>query len=173
MNLGGRSTPKSDPSIADAVAGEWDDDGAAANAWGTEDLIDVNADEDDWAAFESAPIADAVLAPQSYYVTPSAPASTSKTTHKPYNKVTPQPSPPKPAAVKKSTPVISSIPAPDASATENGWGSIDETERVSTPEPTAAPQPSLAGMSKDEKDKEMARRREERKAVGTVDYFEV
>ena len=38
---------KSNP-IADAVAGEWEDGDEVANAWGTDDLIDVNADADDW-----------------------------------------------------------------------------------------------------------------------------
>lgn len=39
------------PTLEDVLAGEDDDDnGAAANAWGDDDLIDVNADDDDWSA---------------------------------------------------------------------------------------------------------------------------
>lgn len=39
----------SGPTLEDVLAGEEDDDnGTAANAWGDDDLIDVNADEDDW-----------------------------------------------------------------------------------------------------------------------------
>ena len=55
MKLGGATAkkPQSAPKLADMVADEWED-GEVANAWGNEDLIDVNADADDWG--ESAPL---------------------------------------------------------------------------------------------------------------------
>lgn len=34
-------------SLADQLAGEWEEEDGG-NAWGTDDLIDVNADDDDW-----------------------------------------------------------------------------------------------------------------------------
>ena len=177
-NAKSQSKAQTNGSVADAVAGEWEDDGDAANAWGTDDLIDVNADEDDWAAFESAPVAEVAAAPpQSYYVT-SPPTTETKTSPV---KQLPQPSPPKGApkstprvvtpAVRAATPVVRAVPL-TAAATQagtDGWGTIDDVpEKSVTPEPPASSQPSLAGMSKEEKDKEMARRREERKAVSRL-----
>ncbi len=63
-------------------------------------------------------------------------------------------------------PVITTAPAsPQASGwdddTAGGWSSSAAAE----PEVRAAPAVSLAGLSKEDKEKEMARRREERKAV--------
>ena len=177
MKLGGAKKPKA--SLADTLASEWDDgpngwddDAAAAdevgNAWGNDDLIDVNADNDDWAAFESAPVPEIVVPPpQDYYVSSPAPAPAPKaSTTKPMAKAAPVLAP----AVK--------VPAPQASSTD-GWGDMDEapaevaspkaapqsTSGASSPARGSTPQPSLSGMSKEEKDKEMARRREERKAV--------
>jgi hypothetical protein len=63
--------PKVAAPPVESLADEWDD-GGAANAWGTDDLIDVNADTDDWAAFESAPVPEIVVPPpQSYYLKPT------------------------------------------------------------------------------------------------------
>uniref|UniRef100_A0A0W0FWE6 Protein kinase domain-containing protein n=1 Tax=Moniliophthora roreri TaxID=221103 RepID=A0A0W0FWE6_MONRR len=48
--------------LADEAAAE---DGIDSNPWGNDDLMDVNADEDDWSAFESAPApVPAVTAPK-------------------------------------------------------------------------------------------------------------
>ena len=49
LKLGGnKAKAKSTTNAAlDEVMGDWDDEGVE-NAWGTDDLIDVNADEDDW-----------------------------------------------------------------------------------------------------------------------------
>lgn len=47
MKLGANKGPKKAAlSVADSVANEWED-GGVEDAWG-DDLIDVNADEDDW-----------------------------------------------------------------------------------------------------------------------------
>ncbi|KAF8070341.1 armadillo-type protein [Lyophyllum atratum] len=57
MQLGSNKVP---PSIATSIlADQWveeiADSAGAGNPWGNDDLIDVNADQDDWSAFESAP----------------------------------------------------------------------------------------------------------------------
>jgi SCY1-like protein 1 len=51
MKLGGAKKSAGPSSlVAEVIADEWaDGDGdAVENAWGTDDLIDVNADADDW-----------------------------------------------------------------------------------------------------------------------------
>jgi SCY1-like protein 1 len=138
---------------------DWDDDEAdGTNAWGNDDLIDVNADEDDWAAFESAPVPEIVVPPpQSYYVKPAAAPQSNGLTQSP---------PPKPPV---STPVPAPVPRVAAAATVvDDWGDVDSqgsgTSSPASKTVAAAVAPSLTAMSKEEKDKEMARRREERKA---------
>lgn len=171
MRLGGTKPKTAAPNLADVLADEWHDaDEGVETAWGNDDLIDVNADTDDWAAFESAPIPEvAVAPPQSYYVKP--PTQTNGTV---------RPSPPKAARVAPAkvaptlAPVVpATIPKPSPKpaqtpslASNDGWGDIDDSRSgAASPAPSASNVASLAGMSKDEKDKEMARRREERKAV--------
>lgn len=49
LKLGG--VKKADPkknSLAETLAGEWEDGEGVENAWGNDDLMDVNADGDDW-----------------------------------------------------------------------------------------------------------------------------
>jgi SCY1-like protein 1 len=146
MKLGGSSAkrPATTASLADAIAAEFDDD-EVANAWGTDDLMDVNADTEDWTAFESAPVEAAAPPPaQSYYITP-------------------EPVKPKPAPAPKAKPApppVSSPPVPRLPPAV----SQPQSPRSSTDSKPTTPAPSLANMSKEEKDKEMARRREERKA---------
>jgi len=169
MKLGGTKPKATKASLADTLADEWDEgDDEVENAWGNDDLIDVNADEDDWAAFESAPVPEITAPPaQSYYVKPAA---------------TPASAPaPKPTPVARAAPVVRAPPvlAPQIStaaspvvASNDDWGEVDSPTADSPVIPSAASavsaQPSLVGMSKEEKDKEMARRREERKAVSLV-----
>lgn len=195
MKLGaGKSKAINNPSsLADSVAAEWEDDGDAANAWGTDDLIDVNADEDDWAAFESAPIAETVVPPpQDYYVKPSLssvpafqahggpyPAPTAKQASQPspskakYPPAKASPAPSGTFSAKTSYPMSNGASVPEA----DGWGDMDDeaatptSSSISAASAAAAPSlPTLAAMSKDEKDKEMARRREERKAVSSREF---
>lgn len=155
MKLGGNKTAAKS-SLADTVAGGWDDEEEVENAWGNDDLIDVNADEDDWAAFESAPIAEIVAAPaQSYYVKPTPKTNGSAEVAK---------SIPTPVKALAPAQLNSTIPTPKVPTTPaasfDEWGDAEDT----VAKPAAG---SLAGLSKDEKEKEMARRREERKAVGS------
>ncbi|KAJ9103371.1 hypothetical protein QFC19_004470 [Naganishia cerealis] len=104
-NKGGMST-----SLVDELAGEFEEDGdEVANVWGSGDLLDVNADEDDWIPSPSA------------------------------------------ASDEWSTPKESDWP--------NGNSHMAVDDKPSPPVNV-----SLAGLSKEEKEKEMARRREERKA---------
>ena len=59
MKLGGTANKaggvkgKTANTALEEVMGDWDDEGVE-NAWGTDDLIDVNADEDDWGEFSLA-----------------------------------------------------------------------------------------------------------------------
>ncbi|OXC70667.1 hypothetical protein AYX13_00645 [Cryptococcus neoformans] len=188
-------------SLADQLAGEWEeeDDG---NAWGTDDLIDVNADDDDWSAFESAPVPEVVVPPpQPYYVSAPKPkpsssnittsaALRSKPTLSPAISSTSSipthaPEPVKPAS-STSTPLIPSSPAlstisgakspvlsSQVNTTDTERGQMDSASASERSSPqlsvkagngTGTLQPNLANMSKEEKEKEMARRREERKA---------
>lgn len=56
MQLGGSAsharqtgTAAGSTSLVDTLAGEFEEDGdEVANAWGSNDLMDVNADADDW-----------------------------------------------------------------------------------------------------------------------------
>ncbi|WVQ84322.1 hypothetical protein IAT38_006474 [Cryptococcus sp. DSM 104549] len=188
MKLGGKKpAEKGKTSLADQLAGEWEDDEDAANAWGTDDLIDMNADQDDWSAFESAPVPEVVVPPpQSYYVTPATkPKPTTNGTKPPAasaapaqkSSPSPRPTPTQPAIsalrspLPPSSPALSSVRSPALSATASvaeEWGDVETgstgSGRASPAKGAAAGAANLAGMSKEEKDKEMARRREERKA---------
>ncbi|WVR00194.1 hypothetical protein IAU59_007336 [Kwoniella sp. CBS 9459] len=190
LKLGGKKATPAKSSLADTLAGEWEEEDETANAWGTDDLIDVNADDDDWSAFESAQVPEIVVPPpQSYYVTPTAkPSGTAPSTSKsaappPAKNIAPSASPkPSPVAAFAQpsnapataikSPLRASSPAVSASAAEE-WGDVEggagdsaknSPAKAAANEATAAAAQSLAGMSKEEKDKEMARRREERKA---------
>lgn len=170
MKLGATKSKAPSSNLADTLASEWDDadDGGVENAWGTDDLIDVNADEDDWAAFESAPVPEIVVPPaQSYYVNPPSQATQTNGTKR---TPSPAPAPPTPRVAQAATkaapvlapPIVKPSPAPAQTPT---LASNDEWGDVEAPAKGGTPQPSMAGMSKEDKDKEMARRREERKAV--------
>ncbi|WWC64691.1 uncharacterized protein I303_107302 [Kwoniella dejecticola CBS 10117] len=206
LKLGGnaKKAVAGSSNLADMVASEWDDnddDNDAHNAWGTDDLIDVNADQDDWSAFESAPVPEIVVPPpQSYYVTSPKPPSSNgisnvNATNKPTKASTSSassgsPSTKQPFASVKSplSSSVTSMRSPALSTTSvstnaEEWGDVDdtpsETRTASPQKPTSAtitasasaagasasaPTQSLAGMTKEEKDKEMARRRAERQA---------
>ncbi|OWZ36136.1 SCY1-like [Cryptococcus neoformans c45] len=188
-------------SLADQLAGEWEEEDGG-NAWGTDDLIDVNADDDDWSAFESAPVPEVVVPPpQPYYVSAPKPkpsssnittsaALRSKPTLSPAISTTSSipthaPEPVKPAS-STSMPLIPSSPAlstisgakspvlsSQVNTTDTERGQMDSASASERSSPqlsvkagngTGTLPPNLANMSKEEKEKEMARRREERKA---------
>jgi SCY1-like protein 1 len=178
-----KSSMKLKPKVAapvESLADEWDD-GGAANAWGTDDLIDVNADTDDWAAFESAPVPEIVVPPpQSYYVKPTTNGST-KPAAAPVTSVAPSVKSVAPSvksvtpSVKSVAPPVKSTPTPSpkpsskpvmpTAPVSDGWDDdVEEPPRSAPTPPSASVTPSLANMTKEEKELEMARRREERKA---------
>ncbi|CAE6457198.1 N-terminal kinase-like protein AltName: Full=SCY1-like protein 1 [Rhizoctonia solani AG-1 IB] len=153
MQLGTKAGPK--PSLSEEDG--WGADSRAAdvaNAWGDGDLMDVNADSDDWGAFEAAAPAPEPVAPKPVFPTSATPAR-AKTTPTPARMNTLSPPQTKP---RTSSPLAS----PAVKATDT-WGSFEQ-ESPSTPD-IAEPvkNMSLAGLSKEEKAAEMARRREERK----------
>lgn len=121
------------------------------------------------AAFESAPIPEIVVPPpQSYYSSTNGTSKASSTIS----------SPPPPARtnnsvssfasrpVSQQAPAVQSPPPKPVAPTPVSDGWDEDTSPVPTrPSSTAHTLPSMAAMSKEEKDKEMARRRDERKAV--------
>ncbi|KAG9099219.1 hypothetical protein FS749_001786 [Ceratobasidium sp. UAMH 11750] len=129
-----------------------------ANAWGDGDLMDVNADADDWGAFEEATPEPA---------TPLKPVAAPKPAHQtlPSTKSQPAAVPPRASTLSppKLKPRISSPLASPAIGASDTWGSFEQ-DAPATPEVAETPKSmSLAGLSKEEKAAEMARRREERK----------
>ncbi|CUA72943.1 hypothetical protein RSOLAG22IIIB_10416 [Rhizoctonia solani] len=148
MQLGTKTSTKQLPNEDD----EWGaDTGAAdvANAWGG-DLMDVNADTDDWGAFEAA--APEPVAPKPVSITPSR----AKTAPTPARTNTLSPPQTKP---RTSSPLAS----PSVKNVDT-WGSFEQEAPAAASEKTEpAKNMSLAGLSKEEKAAEMARRREERK----------
>jgi SCY1-like protein 1 len=158
---GAKAKSKPNTSLADTLAGEWEDGDEVENAWGTEDLIDVNADGDDWAAFESAPIPEVVVPKaQSYYIKPDVVTQPSPPKVKAKPASTSTTAPPTPLLAPK--PVVAAAVVP---ASYDDWGDGgDGRDGVDVPLKSSTPAAGLAGLSKEDKDKEMARRREERKA---------
>ncbi|KAG2091950.1 uncharacterized protein F5147DRAFT_722621 [Suillus discolor] len=171
LQLGGNKAPTS--TLADEVANEA---GQGSSRLWNDDLIDINADEGDWSAFESAPPAvesklasttdslgfGITLRPSSpipdewgAMASSSRPTSRSSTSHPSQISRTLSPHPRRsivssplapafsPASSTRSTPISSPRPLPNTA---------DNT-----------PPTSMAGMSKEEKAAEMARRKEERR----------
>ncbi|KAI1791247.1 armadillo-type protein [Ganoderma leucocontextum] len=154
MQLGATKLPTS----ASSSIPDWAEEAAAdvdtstgTNPWGNDDLMDVNADEDDWSAFETAaPAAPAPSEPTDFgFGNVRSPDPWSAPATKP--PVAPQP--------RLST-VVSPLasPRPVSIARSITPSDSGKPETVSTPSAT-----STAGMSKEEKAAEMARRKEERK----------
>ncbi|CAE6462416.1 unnamed protein product [Rhizoctonia solani] len=129
------------------------DSGAAdvANAWGDGDLIDVNADADDWGAFEAA--APGPVTPKPVFAASTTPAraETAPTSVRTNTLSPPQIKP------RTSSPLAS-----PAVKTTDTWGSFEQ-ESPTPDKVEPVKNMSLAGLSKEEKAAEMARRREERK----------
>ncbi|THH30408.1 hypothetical protein EUX98_g3776 [Antrodiella citrinella] len=176
MQLGAHKTPASatmhDMAMGWAKEAAAEVDTSGSNPWGTDDLMDVNADEDDWSAFESAPPAPVIgLHPTQVRNEPEADAD-----HWGEGLAEPQngssfshaydPPPPKspPTQHRKQTTttlstVATSIHRP-ASAQSDGWSDPVPSRGAS---PAQTPVTSTVGMSKEEKAAEMTRRKEERK----------
>ncbi|KAJ3569627.1 hypothetical protein NP233_g4935 [Leucocoprinus birnbaumii] len=166
-------------------SGAWGLGGGGDNPWGNDDLMDVNADEDDWSAFETAP------APSSPAPTPAStliqPQPTRLTTS---NSILSNGSPSSNGAIRKvsspagsstlspptktrSTRAISPTPSslrstpvhsPPPPAVTSDWGDTDDWGKSESVRPSQSPSlSSITPMTKEEKAAEMARRKEERK----------
>ncbi|TBU30194.1 armadillo-type protein [Dichomitus squalens] len=163
MQLGATEVPASVSSASDwaeEAAAELDaSTSTATNPWGNDDLMDVNADEDDWSAFETAPLATASEPTDFGFGNVRSPD--------PWSAPAPAAPPPKPlvapqprlsTAPRMVSPLTSPRPASAArSITPSDSGKADAAS------PAGPSAPSTAGMSKEEKAAEMARRKEERK----------
>ncbi|KAF8606369.1 hypothetical protein BDV93DRAFT_343881 [Ceratobasidium sp. AG-I] len=153
MQLGSKTHAK--PVLEDMG---WDEDSGAtdvANAWGDGDLMDVNADEDDWGAFEAAAPEPAHAPPKPASITPSHPTPK-----------TPKAAPPRASTLSppKPKPRSSSPLASPGISTSDTWGTFEQDTPAATADASEGVKNlSLAGLSKEEKAAEMARRREERK----------
>ncbi|KAF8530473.1 armadillo-type protein [Hysterangium stoloniferum] len=169
MQLGAsKATSGSSTASVNAFVSEWADEEETTNAWDG-DLMDVNADADDWSAFETAPVV-AVTQPFSLSISsqqvvdddgwedeasspPPALSVPTTTTKKVLS-----PTPVKASVGRSVSPrTVASASRP---ISDDGQDTPDTARSQS---PKAAVAPSMAGMSKEEKAAEMARRREERK----------
>ncbi|KAF5370779.1 hypothetical protein D9758_002135 [Tetrapyrgos nigripes] len=157
MQLGAN---KVSPGVAAAALAQQLEEEAAAeegvsqdNPWGNDDLMDVNADEDDWSAFESAP-SPPTPAPQ--IVAPKPVSATSS-----FNGIrTGNNASRTPSTLSHASSTLSPPPQNNDWDSGDGW---DDTPAKSTPRSVSPAAPSTANMTKEEKAAEMARRKEERK----------
>lgn len=134
MQLGANRVP------AAVLAEQWAEESSSNdNPWGNDDLIDINADQDDWSSFEIAP---PVVAPKP--VSAITPA---------FNGLSLNP-PTAPAQHTKPSPI---------SRTTDDWGSPDEWDNSEQKRAVSPPKTTTTNMTKEEKASEMARRKEERK----------
>ncbi|CCL98356.1 uncharacterized protein FIBRA_00351 [Fibroporia radiculosa] len=188
MQLGANKVPAS--LSANKATSDWAQEAAAEadtprNPWGNDDLIDVNADQDDWSAFESAPVPIVGLgfsdvldqnSPALHYSSDDPWASPSPSGAK-------LPSNGWGASSKSPTlpihqPVGIRAGMTRSPPTNNRLSTMSNMTRSPTPSDSgraspavhdrpmsgaATPQSSTAGMTKEEKAAEMARRKEERK----------
>ncbi|KAJ4468330.1 hypothetical protein J3R30DRAFT_3662182 [Lentinula aciculospora] len=164
MQLGASKVPSSIAAatlaeqLAEEVAAE--DGLEASNPWGDDNLMDVNADEGDWSAFETAPVTSPHLT-----VTPVlvAPKPIPIATHPGFNgNVFTAPAPKSHTPLSQMTSKTSSTISPSSSSLgwdqDDGWNT-PSTRRATSP---AAPIPTST-MTKEERAAEMAKRKEERK----------
>ncbi|KAL4248157.1 Catalytically Inactive Kinase-Related Protein [Abortiporus biennis] len=176
MQLGANKVPAN--VTMSKMAAEWAEEAAAeaeasqSNPWGSDDLMDVNADQDDWSAFETAP---APVIGLEYDRAPTPPPQPSEDSwgdslgdqewgakHTPaspkHNKMTTTSS-------LSSKPHKIERPTSAQSVSLSDVTSEPVHSRGTSPAPThhMTNTHSMAGMSKEERAAEMARRKEERK----------
>ncbi|KAJ8455906.1 hypothetical protein ONZ45_g18842 [Pleurotus djamor] len=166
LRLGGHQ-----PSSVNAFVAELEKEASVANAWGSDDLMDVNADQDDWTAFESAPapvISLEIAADDLGFDTPDDPWGNSTQITKPKPQP-PKPQPqPKPLATNGSSSsrpssTSRSMSSTGESSAAESWGSFTiQLEGTPKAAPSTPSTPSTP-MSKEDRAAEMARRKEERK----------
>ncbi|GAW00339.1 armadillo-type protein [Lentinula edodes] len=166
MQLGASKVPSS---IAAALAEQLAEEVAAedgvdvSNPWGDDDLMDVNADEGDWSAFETAPVSTPPIK-----ITPAvtAPKPIPASTHPGFNSngfTTGTSIPKSRTPVSQMSSKNSSTISPSSSTNgwdqDDGWDAPPTTRRASSP---AGPI-STSTMTKEERAAEMAKRKEERR----------
>ncbi|KAF5388789.1 hypothetical protein D9757_005678 [Collybiopsis confluens] len=163
MQLGASKVPSNVSAaamLAEQLALEATVEEGESNPWGDEDLIDVNADEGDWSAFETAPLpvvtSPAVVAPKPVPVISGFNGSGSAASNSIPKSSTPMSRTPSKAS---STLTLSST-TDDWGTPDNSWDAFAEVARSSSP---AAIPISTLNMTKEERAAEMARRKEERK----------
>lgn len=147
-----------------------------ANAWGTDDLIDIQNDDDDWSAFESAPLSPPSISSHDSgslnagpaYLPPTRAASRPPLPKSPLHK--------SPALKSPSPAIYQALPGsfdtpistpPTSQTPEPSWDDGNEWEappRTSVP-PNLKPGSPAPALSKEDKAAEMARRKEERRQV--------
>ncbi|KAH9940496.1 uncharacterized protein BXZ73DRAFT_42907 [Epithele typhae] len=162
MQLGASKVPTSTSGIPD-----WAEEAAAevgpstSNPWGNDDLMDVNADADDWSAFETAPPPASTSGPTDFGLGDTLSQSPSPdpwASSAPLQKTQVSISAPQPQRYSSVPRVSSPLSPPRPTSTARSPTPSDSAD-VSTSPATN----STAGMSKEEKAAEMARRKEERR----------
>nr|GAT57734.1 predicted protein [Mycena chlorophos] len=124
-------------------------DGDGSNPWGNDDLMDVNADQDDWSAFETGQTPS--LANGFQAEDPWADSRTNRTTS------------PTPSILQRAASPPSRAISPLNNST-TAWSSVGDWDEPVASKPTAVrPTSPAAVLTKEEKAAEMARRKEERK----------
>ncbi|KAJ7287403.1 armadillo-type protein [Mycena rebaudengoi] len=171
MQLGAHKLPAS--VAAAALVEQLAEEAAAAetegNPWGDDDLMDVNADDDDWSAFETAKPATDFTDSSATNLTVASSSSdpwnmnrgTTVASDDPWGAL-PVPKSPVPSYAR-------STPAPPAASPPvlveaNGWDTVGAWEEPSEKKASSThTAPSTVTLTKEEKAAEMARRKEERK----------
>ncbi|PSR88589.1 hypothetical protein PHLCEN_2v5116 [Hermanssonia centrifuga] len=163
MQLGASKVP-----VSAHMPAEWAEEAAAeaeaeeasrSNPWGSDDLMDVNADQDDWSAFESAPAPVPVIGlgfqnftSPSNIMSPPLSARDPLTSSDWGGTTSPPAQRKVPAHVQ--SPVSFRSPTPSDSG---------KTDPIGSRRASPAPAQQVATMTKEEKAAEMARRKEERR----------
>ncbi|KAK7057436.1 kinase domain-containing protein [Favolaschia claudopus] len=164
MQLGAHKVPAS--VAAAAMVEQLAEEAAAAegdgNPWGNDDLIDVNADDDDWSAFETGqPSVTSNGTDESQVIPSDAPWNSIQTDNAVWG-ISSRPEPSKRGISSPGIPTpIASPPPPEETG---GWDNVGAWEESSAKRPSVVPstQPAVV-LTKEEKAAEMARRKEERK----------
>ncbi|KAJ3749224.1 armadillo-type protein [Lentinula detonsa] len=166
MQLGASKVPASitaaalAETLAEEIAAE---DRLESNPWGDDDLMDVNADEGDWSAFETAP---ASVPPITVIPAVVAPKPVAASTRPGFNSngfaagtSAPKSRTPIPRMPSNTSSTISPSSSTNDWDQDDAWNTPSNAQRSSSP---AVPIPTST-MTKEERAAEMAKRKEERK----------
>ncbi|KAF8909893.1 armadillo-type protein [Mucidula mucida] len=131
---------KSSSAVSAALIDQLTEEVAAENdnPWGGDDLMDVNADEDDWSAFEVAPVPVVQPKPTPAFLNGGSTLSSHQTKS--------------PPMARSRSPLVATAVHSQTSSSADQW----DSDAASPPTPSAP-------LTKEERAAEMARRKEERK----------